>query len=62
MWLMCILQELGYGFYDGFTGVVTHPLDGAKGEGLLGFAKGVGKGFVGLISKPVAGKSFLSHQ
>ncbi len=60
--LIYVLQELGYGFYDGFSGVVTHPYEGAKGEGLLGFAKGVGKGFVGLVSKPVAGKSLPFSQ
>ena len=48
-------QELGYGFYDGVSGLVTQPLEGAKKEGLPGFVKGMGKGFGGLILKPGAG-------
>ncbi|EXJ90385.1 hypothetical protein A1O1_03486 [Capronia coronata CBS 617.96] len=48
-------REFGYGFYDGITGLVTHPLAGAKKEGPAGFFKGAAKGFGGLILKPGAG-------
>ena len=34
---------------------MTKPVQGAKQEGLLGFAKGVGKGVTGLVTKPVSG-------
>lgn len=36
-------------------GVVTKPISGAKQEGVSGFFKGVGKGMVGLITRPTAG-------
>lgn len=48
-------KEFGYGFYDGITGLVTHPLAGARKEGAAGFFKGAAKGFGGLILKPGAG-------
>ncbi|EGP89469.1 UDP-glucuronosyl/UDP-glucosyltransferase [Zymoseptoria tritici IPO323] len=48
-------REFGYGWYDGLTGLVTHPLKGARQEGLGGFAKGVGKGAAGFVVKPLAG-------
>lgn len=48
-------KEFGYGFYDGITGLVTQPLEGARREGAAGFVKGAAKGFGGLILKPGAG-------
>lgn len=48
-------RELGYGFFDGITGLVTQPMAGAKKEGAAGFLKGAAKGFGGLILKPAAG-------
>ncbi|KAK8906641.1 hypothetical protein QC760_005224 [Botrytis cinerea] len=47
-------KSFGYGFYDGITGIVTQPMQGAKKDGALGFAKGLAKGTVGLITKPGA--------
>lgn len=47
-------KEFGYGFYDGISGLVTQPLDGAKKEGFGGFVKGIGKGFGGVVLKPGA--------
>ncbi|PGH02776.1 hypothetical protein AJ79_07541 [Helicocarpus griseus UAMH5409] len=47
-------KELGYGFYDGISGLVTQPLAGRK-EGVGGVVKGFGKGIGGLIFKPGAG-------
>lgn len=41
-------------FY-GITGIVTQPVQGAKQEGLLGFAKGMGRGVTGLVAKPLGG-------
>ncbi len=44
-----------------FEGVAQMPLNGAEREGAAGFAKGVGKGFVGLFTKPAVGvMDFLS--
>ncbi len=42
--------------YDGFTGVVTQPLQGYKEEGRIGIYKGIGKGIGGILIKPFAGK------
>jgi hypothetical protein len=41
--------------FDGITGLVTQPLQGAKQEGASGFIKGFGKGIAGLVVKPGAG-------
>jgi hypothetical protein len=49
-------KEFGLGFYDGISGLVTQPLRGAQKEGGMGFLKGLGKGFGGLVLKPAAGK------
>jgi vacuolar protein sorting-associated protein 13A/C len=44
-----------------FEGVAQMPLNGAEQGGAAGFAKGVGKGFVGLFTKPAVGvMDFLS--
>jgi hypothetical protein len=48
-------KELGLGFYDGITGLITQPIKGAKEEGTAGAIKGFGKGIGGLILKPGAG-------
>ena len=50
------VQEFGFGFYDGISGLVTQPLEGAKKGGVSGLAKGFGKGIGGLVLKPAAGK------
>ena len=43
------------GIVFGITGLVTEPYKGAKAKGAKGAFVGVGKGLVGLVSKPVAG-------
>lgn len=40
---------------SGVGGVVRKPLEGAEQEGALGFFKGVGKGVLGLGTKPIIG-------
>ena len=40
---------------SGIGGLARHPLEGAEKEGLQGFVKGVGKGFLGLATKPAVG-------
>lgn len=49
-------QGFGYGLFDGITGLVTQPIEGAKKEGAAGFVKGFGKGIGGVVLKPGAGK------
>jgi hypothetical protein len=44
-------KELGLGFYDGVSGLVTQPWRGAEKEGPVGFVKGVGKGLGGVFLK-----------
>lgn len=50
-------QKLARGFLDGVSGVVRAPIRGAEKRGLEGFAKGVGKGLLGLLVKPIIGIS-----
>ena len=40
---------------SGIGGLARHPLQGAEQEGAVGFVKGVGKGFLGLATKPAIG-------
>jgi vacuolar protein sorting-associated protein 13A/C len=49
--------KLVQGFRDGVTGVVKAPIRGAEKRGIEGFAKGVGKGLLGLLVKPMIGIS-----
>jgi vacuolar protein sorting-associated protein 13A/C len=40
---------------SGIGGLARHPLEGAEKEGVAGFVKGVGKGILGVTTKPVIG-------
>jgi Vacuolar-sorting-associated 13 protein C-terminal/Autophagy-related protein C terminal domain len=51
------VQKLVKGFIDGVTGVVKAPIRGAEKNGFEGFAKGIGKGLLGLLVKPIIGIS-----
>lgn len=46
---------------DGVTGVVTKPISGAREEGVEGFFKGLGKGTIGLVTRPTAGIVDFAH-
>jgi hypothetical protein len=48
-------SKLIQGFREGVTGVVRAPIRGAEKRGLEGFAKGLGKGLLGLLVKPIIG-------
>jgi len=48
-------MKLVQGFREGVTGVVRAPIRGAEKRGLEGFAKGLGKGLLGLLVKPIIG-------
>lgn len=48
-------EEFVFGIYDGVTGLVLQPYNGAKQHGTLGFVSGLGKGCVGFILKDFAG-------
>ncbi|KAJ5153749.1 UDP-glucuronosyl/UDP-glucosyltransferase [Penicillium coprophilum] len=50
------------GMSDGFTGLFTQPVDGAKEEGALGAIKGFAKGTIGLATKvPSAGIGLVAY-
>ncbi|KAK8853459.1 hypothetical protein IAR55_004166 [Kwoniella newhampshirensis] len=44
-----------YGYWDGITGLVTEPVEGAKKEGFLGAIKGIGRSYVNVTARPAAG-------
>ncbi|KAK3093140.1 hypothetical protein FSP39_011676 [Pinctada imbricata] len=48
-------KGLVMGVFDGVTGIVRKPVEGAKEEGAKGFFKGIGKGLVGVVTRPTSG-------
>ena len=53
------IQKLVDGILEGVAGVWKKPIRGAERSGFEGFAKGLGKGLLGLIMKPVIGTTDL---
>lgn len=49
------VQKLIQGILEGVKGVVSKPIRGAERNGFEGFAKGIGKGLLGLLVKPMIG-------
>ncbi|KAL3106032.1 hypothetical protein niasHT_022213 [Heterodera trifolii] len=49
------VRGVGTSVVEGVTGVVSKPVEGVKQGGLLGGIKGIGKGMVGAIARPVSG-------
>jgi UDP:flavonoid glycosyltransferase YjiC (YdhE family) len=47
-------DELVYGVMDGVSGIVTHPYRGARDNGVMGAARGVGFGIGGFVLKDIA--------
>ncbi|KIW24297.1 uncharacterized protein PV07_10024 [Cladophialophora immunda] len=47
-------RELGLGFYDAFTGLITQPIICTYNEGPVGLAKGLVSGALGVLVKPGA--------
>jgi UDP:flavonoid glycosyltransferase YjiC (YdhE family) len=47
-------DELLYGVMDGVSGIVTQPIRGAKQNGVVGAARGVGFGIGGFLLKDIA--------
>ncbi|XP_052084958.1 intermembrane lipid transfer protein VPS13A-like isoform X11 [Mytilus californianus] len=48
-------KGLVMGVFDGVTGIVRKPIEGAQTEGVGGFFKGLGKGLVGVVTRPTSG-------
>ncbi|WWC91963.1 uncharacterized protein L201_006916 [Kwoniella dendrophila CBS 6074] len=44
-----------YGYWDGITGLVREPVEGAKKEGFVGAIKGMGRSYVNVTARPAAG-------
>ena len=58
------VQGLYGGFKElknGITGVVLHPLNGTRKEGVKGFFKGLGKGLIGLAISPFSAALKFLH-
>ena len=53
--MLISIQNLGYGLWDGLSGLVTQPMKGAEEGGFLGGLVGFGKGVGGAVFKPAAG-------
>ncbi|KYQ91390.1 hypothetical protein DLAC_08349 [Tieghemostelium lacteum] len=47
--------SLSKNIFDGVTGVVMDPINGAQQQGAKGFFKGLGSGLMGVVVKPVSG-------
>ncbi|KAH6670033.1 glycosyltransferase family 1 protein [Halenospora varia] len=47
-------KALAYGFYDGYKGFFWEPVKGVRDHGPLGLFTGIGKGALGLVSKPTS--------
>ncbi|KAI9292119.1 vacuolar protein sorting-associated protein vps13 [Neoconidiobolus thromboides FSU 785] len=48
-------NSLGSSVASGISGVVLQPIEGAERDGVSGFFRGVGKGLVGVVAKPMVG-------
>ncbi|KAH9898385.1 vacuolar protein sorting-associated protein 13 [Cubamyces lactineus] len=48
-------EALATSLVSGVEGVLLKPIEGAESEGAKGFFKGVGKGLIGAVTKPVIG-------
>ena len=53
--LLLGMQALGHGLIGGVSGVIEQPIRGMAHGGGLGFVKGVGRGLVGIVAKPLSG-------
>lgn len=48
-------EALSEGIIDGVTGVFEQPVRGAIDGGAAGFAQGIGRGLLGVVTKPMSG-------
>eukprot|EP00736_Rhodelphis_marinus_P003333 Rmarinus@m.26872 len=49
------IKDLKNSMVDGFGGVLTKPMEGAKKDGVRGFGKGLMQGVFGAVTKPTIG-------
>ncbi|WVQ83692.1 hypothetical protein IAT38_005836 [Cryptococcus sp. DSM 104549] len=50
-------KGLYYGVADGMVGIFKEPIEGAQTDGVGGFFKGIGRSYVNVVVKPLAGAS-----
>lgn len=43
------------GAFEGVTGIFTEPVKGGMDDGAKGVAKGIGRGLIGVVTKPIGG-------
>lgn len=55
-------NALGMGVKAGVVGVVTAPITGAMDDGARGFAKGLGRGLIGVFAKPLSGMAAFASK
>lgn len=55
-------QALGQGLVEGGKGFFIKPVEGAMDNGAKGFVKGLGKGALGLLAKPISGVATLASK
>jgi vacuolar protein sorting-associated protein 13A/C len=48
-------RAVGQGFLRGITGIIMDPIEMGRERGAIGVVLGIGKGLVGLVTKPVCG-------
>ncbi|KAK9815130.1 hypothetical protein WJX73_008307 [Symbiochloris irregularis] len=48
-------SALGQGVWQGFSGLVSKPMQGAQSGGAMGFVRGLGQGIVGVAADPMSG-------
>ncbi|KAK4687648.1 hypothetical protein P7C73_g2470, partial [Tremellales sp. Uapishka_1] len=48
-------KGLFFGYWDGITGLVKEPIEGAKKEGAMGALKGIGRSYVNATVRPAIG-------
>ncbi|GFR72193.1 vacuolar protein sorting-associated protein 13D [Elysia marginata] len=53
--IMAGFRGLSHGLVGGVTSLFSQSISGAQQEGLGGFIKGMGKGVIGTVTKPVSG-------
>ncbi|TQS37115.1 hypothetical protein Golomagni_02421 [Golovinomyces magnicellulatus] len=47
-------HEFVFGIYDGFSGLIIQPFNGARDGGAVGFIKGIGMGLTGFVLKDLS--------
>ena len=60
--LVSAVKDFSFGMSSAVTGLFVHPFQSAQSSGFTGFFKGMGKGLIGAVTKPVGGAANLISQ